>query len=328
MIESILHTLPQVLFDGLTLGAVYAVVALGYTMVYGILELINFAHGEIFMTGAFIGTAVLITSQTWGWLQMFPVWFTLFAVLVIASLSTGIMGVAIERVAYRPLRHLPRLIPLISAIGISFLLQDIVRFITELKRGIYILTGPTLYDEQLTLTVSSIFSGFTDIYFKATTIILLGCTLLMMIGLDFFVNKTKWGMAMRAVAQDPETASLMGVNVNKVVTLTFFIGSALGGATGVLFAQQYGTIDPYVGFILGLKAFTAAVLGGIGNIRGAMFGGILLGLIEMFAAANLGLLTNGMVGAEYKDVFAFAILIIVLTFKPEGLFGKAAIEKV
>ena len=150
----------------------------------------------------------------------------------------------------------------------------------------------------------------------------------MMIGLDLFVNRTKWGMAMRAVAQDRETASLMSVNVNKVISITFFIGSALGGATGVLFAVQYGTIDPYIGFILGLKAFTAAVLGGIGNIRGAMLGGLLLGVMEMFASANLTLLTGGVLGAEYKDVFAFAILIIVLLFKPEGLLGKPVAEKV
>ena len=149
-----------------------------------------------------------------------------------------------------------------------------------------------------------------------------------MVGLDFFVNKTKWGMAMRAVAQDRDTASLMSINVNKVISVTFFVGSALGGATGVLFAVQYGTIDPYIGFILGLKAFTAAVLGGIGNIRGAMLGGMLIGLIEMFTAANLSVITGGVMGAEYKDVVAFGILIIVLIFKPEGLFGKAVAEKV
>jgi branched-chain amino acid transport system permease protein len=163
---------------------------------------------------------------------------------------------------------------------------------------------------------------------KINTIIIIVVAILLMIGLDLFVNRTKWGVAMRAVAQDRETASLMSINVNKVIVLTFFIGSALGGATGVLFAQQYGTIDPFIGYILGLKAFTAAVLGGIGNIRGAMFGGLVIGLLEMFASSNLGLLTNGNFGAEYKDVFSFMILIIVLIFKPEGLFGKAIKEKV
>jgi branched-chain amino acid transport system permease protein len=320
--------LPQVLVDGLALGAIYAVIALGYTMVYGILELINFAHGEIFMTGAFIGVAMLILMTGMGWLAAMPAILALILVLVVTSILTGFMGVGIERMAYRPLRNSPKLITLISAIGVSFLLQDLVRFITEYKRGNYILTGPSMFNEQFAIKFSSISSSFSDAFFKTSTLILIISVVIMMVGLDFFVNKTKWGMAMRAVAQDRETASLMSINVNKVISLTFFIGSALGGATGVLFAVQYGTIDPYIGFILGLKAFTAAVLGGIGNIRGAMAGGIMLGLLEMFAAANLQLLTGGIFGAEYKDVFAFAILIIVLIFKPEGLFGKAVTEKV
>ena len=230
--------------------------------------------------------------------------------------------------AYRPLRNAPRLIPLITAIGISFLLQDIVRFIAELKKGNYIVTGPSLFTEQILIKTSSISSIFNDASIKTSFIIVLVTAVVMMIGLDIFVNRTRWGMAMRAVAQDRETASLMTVNVNKVISITFFVGSALGGATGVLFAVQYGTIDPYIGFILGLKAFTAAVLGGIGNIRGAMLGGLLLGVLEMFASANLTILTGGVFGAEYKDVFAFAILIIVLLFKPEGLLGKPVTEKV
>jgi branched-chain amino acid transport system permease protein len=328
MLAEILQSLPQVLVDGLALGAIYAVIALGYTMVYGILELINFAHGEIFMTGAFIGVAMLILMTGMGWLAAMPAILALVLVLVVTSILTGFMGVGIERMAYRPLRNAPKLITLISAIGVSFLLQDLVRFITEYKRGNYILTGPSMFNEQFAIKFSSVSSSFSDAFFKTSTIILIIAVVVMMIGLDFFVNKTKWGMAMRAVAQDRETASLMSINVNKVISLTFFIGSALGGATGVLFAVQYGTIDPYIGFILGLKAFTAAVLGGIGNIRGAMAGGIMLGLLEMFAAANLQLLTGGILGAEYKDVFAFAILIIVLIFKPEGLFGKAVTEKV
>jgi len=170
--------------------------------------------------------------------------------------------------------------------------------------------------------------GANNASFKTSFLVVIIVAVILMVGLDFFVNKTKWGMAMRAVAQDRDTASLMSINVNKVISVTFFVGSALGGATGVLFAVQYGTIDPYIGFILGLKAFTAAVLGGIGNIRGAMVGGLLIGLIEMFTAANLSVITDGILGAEYKDVAAFAILIIVLIFKPEGLFGKAVAEKV
>ncbi|KAB7664872.1 branched-chain amino acid ABC transporter permease [Bacillus sp. B1-b2] len=325
MLTEILQTLPQVLIDGLTLGAVYAVIALGYTMVYGILELINFAHGEIFMTGAFIGTGILILLTSLGWTSMLPAVVSLIIMLLITSIVTGMLGMGIERVAYRPLRKAPKLIALISAIGISFLLQDIVRFITELFRGNYILTAPTFFSNQI--NIGSIL-GANAASFKSSFLVVMIVAIILMIGLDFFVNKTKWGMAMRAVAQDRETASLMSINVNKVISVTFFVGSALGGATGVLFAVQYGTIDPYIGFILGLKAFTAAVLGGIGNIRGAMFGGLLIGLIEMFTAANLSVITGGLMGAEYKDVVAFAILIIVLIFKPEGLFGKAVAEKV
>ncbi|MDO7907113.1 branched-chain amino acid ABC transporter permease [Paenibacillus sp. JX-17] len=328
MLSSILQTLPQVLIDGLALGAIYAVVALGYTMVYGILELINFAHGEIFMTGAFIGTSVLFLSQQMGWGGAMPAWLLYPIIILAAMMFTGLLGVGIERAAYRPLRKAPKLISLIAAFGVSFVLQDVVRFITELKTGNYIINSSSLYSERITVPTSSISGAFGDASLKMNTVIILLITVLLMVGLDLFVNRTKWGVAMRAVAQDRETASLMSINVNKVIMLTFFIGSALGGATGVLFAQQYGTIDPYIGFILGLKAFTAAVLGGIGNIRGAMFGGLVIGLLEMFASSNLGLLTNGNFGAEYKDVFAFLILIVVLIFKPEGLFGKALKEKV
>jgi branched-chain amino acid transport system permease protein len=327
MFAMILQSLPQVLIDGLALGAIYAVVALGYTMVYGILELINFAHGEIFMTGAFAGTAVLFLFQGFGLLGSMPAWLSYVLIIFVAMMVTGALGVGIERVAYRPLRKALKLISLISAFGVSFVLQDLIRFIAELKTGNYIVSTPSLFEGRIDLPLSSI-SGFADTSIKTNTIFILIIAVLLMVGLDLFVNRTKWGVAMRAVAQDRETASLMSINVNKVIVLTFFIGSALGGSTGVLFAQQYGTIDPYIGFILGMKAFTAAVLGGIGNIRGAMFGGIVIGVLEMFASANLGLLTNGNFGAEYKDVFAFMILIVVLIFKPEGLFGKAVKEKV
>ncbi|MCT2195399.1 branched-chain amino acid ABC transporter permease [Paenibacillus sp. p3-SID1389] len=326
--DMILQTLPQVLVDGLTLGAVYAVVAIGYTMVYGILEFINFAHGEIFMTGAFVGTAVLLTMNSAGWLSGLPAALAYFLILAMAMLSTGLLGIGIERVAYRPLRRAPKLISLISAIGVSFLLQDIVRFIADLRTGNFIVTGISLYGGNLKLGASSLWSGFDDAFLKSNTIIVVAVAVVLMAGLDFFVNRTKWGTAMRAVAQDRETASLMSINVNKVIALTFFIGSALGGGTGVLFAQQYGTIDPYIGFILGMKAFTAAVLGGIGNIRGAMFGGLFIGVLEMFSSANLSVITGGALGGEYKDVVAFLILIAVLIFKPEGLFGKAVKEKV
>ncbi|MFJ5771366.1 branched-chain amino acid ABC transporter permease [Psychrobacillus sp. NPDC093180] len=328
MLLEMLQSLPQVLIDGLALGAVYAVVALGYTMVYGILQLINFAHGEIFMTGAFIGTAFFILLMGMSWVSSVPQIVVLIVVLVVTACLTGLLGMGIERVAYRPLRNAPRLIPLITAIGISFILQDVIRFIAELSSGNYIVTGPSLFTNQLTINFSSLSSIFNDASFKTSFLIVLVTAVILMISLDYFINRTKWGTAMRAVALDRETASLMSINVNKTISITFFIGSALGGATGVLFAVQYGTIDPFIGFILGMKAFIAAVLGGIGNIRGAMLGGILLGLLEMFASANLSLLTGGVFGAEYKDVFAFSILILVLIFKPEGLLGKPTAEKV
>lgn len=328
MLHEMIQSLPQVLIDGLTLGTVYAVVALGYTMVYGILQLINFAHGEIFMSGAFIGTAILIAFSSMGLLQAIPSILVVIIMLFVAAILTGFLGMGIERVAYRPLRNAPRLIPLITAIGISFVLQDVVRFIAELAKGNYIITGPSLFTKQIHIPTSSISSIFNDSSFKTSFLLVLIIAVIMMIALDFFVNKTKYGTAMRAVSLDRDTAALMSINVNKIISVTFFVGSALGGATGVLFAVQYGTIDPYIGFILGLKAFTAAVLGGIGNIRGAMLGGIILGILEMFAASNLSLLTGGVLGAEYKDVFAFAILILVLIFKPEGLLGKPVAEKV
>ena len=328
MIQTILQSLPQVLIDGLTLGAVYAVVALGYTMVYGILQLINFAHGEIFMTGAFVGTTLFILFLGMGWVSSLPILLVFIVVILLTSVFTGFIGVGMEKIAYRPLRNTHRLLPLITAIGISFILQDLVRFIAELTNGSYILTGPSIFSDSINIKTSSISSVFNDASFKSSFILVLITAIVLMVGLDFFVNRTKWGTAIRAVSVDRDTASLMAINVNKVISTTFFVGSALGGATGVLFAIQYGTIDPYIGFILGLKAFIAAILGGIGNIRGAMFGGLLLGLMEMFAAANLSLITGGILGAEYKDVFAFAILIIILIFKPEGLFGKPTIEKV
>ncbi|WP_139492216.1 branched-chain amino acid ABC transporter permease [Brevibacillus dissolubilis] len=314
-----LSMLPQVLVDGLTLGFMYAVVALGYTMVYGILEFINFAHGDLFMVGAFVGTEVLLTFEALGTLEGMNPFVAFFITLIVAMAITGALGVGIERVAYRPLRGAPRLVPLISAIGVSFLLQDLVRFSEAIYRNEFYLNSPQLFTGSLEL-------GFATVPQKAIMVMVIAIVL--MIVLTLFVNKTKWGIAMRAVAQDQSTASLMTINVDKVIMLTFLIGSSLGGATGVLFAQNYGTIDPYIGFILGLKAFTAAVLGGIGNLRGAMVGGVIIGLLESLSGAYMGPLTNGAFGAEYKDVFAFSILILVLLFKPEGLFGEAVKEKV
>lgn len=318
--DQLFAMLPQVLIDGLTLGFLYAVVAIGYTMVYGILELINFAHGEIFMVGAFVGTETLLLLSHFGVLDGLHPLVALLLALLIASLFSGGLGITIERIAYRPLRSSPRLIVLISAIGVSFLLQDIVRFSEGMARNAFYLTTPQLFSGRINI--------LPGLVLPIKSIIVISAALLMMITLTFFVQRTKWGIAMRAVAQDKSTSSLMSINVNKVIAITFFIGSSLGGATGVLYAQQYGVIDPYVGFIIGLKAFTAAVLGGIGNIQGAMVGGVLLGLLESVGAAYMGPLTGDAITAEYKDVFAFTILIIVLLFKPEGLLGKAVKEKV
>jgi branched-chain amino acid transport system permease protein len=321
--SELLNMLPQVLVDGLTLGFMYAVVALGYTMVYGILEFINFAHGEIFMVGAFIGTEVLLTFEAAGSLEGMNPYVAFFITLVVAMVLTGSLGVGIERLAYKPLRGAPRLVPLISAIGVSFLLQDIVRFSEALYRDAFYLNSPILFKDSIQFAL-----GSAPVIIQERAIINVIITIVMMVALTFFINRTKWGIAMRAVAQDQSTASLMTINVDRVIMLTFLIGSALGGATGVLYAQNYGTIDPYIGFIIGLKAFTAAVLGGIGNLRGAMLGGVLLGLLEALSGSYLGPLTGGAFGAEYKDVFAFSILILVLLFKPEGLLGEAVKEKV
>ncbi|MHB8928631.1 MAG: branched-chain amino acid ABC transporter permease [Bacillota bacterium] len=313
-----LAMLPQVIIDGLTLGFVYALVALGYTMVYGVLEFINFAHSEIFMIGAFAGTEALLVLQASGALNSLPPFVALIIALLFGMAVAGVLAAGMERVAYRPLRGAPRLVPLISAIGVSFFLQDAVRLFEGLWRNAFYLSTPVLYRQTL---------RFSNVDLPVKTIILVGVCLAIMIGLTAFVNRTRLGRALRAVAQDQATASILGVNVDFIISLTFLIGGALGGAAGVLFALQYTLIHPYVGFILGIKAFTAAVFGGIGNIPGAMLGGVLLGLIESLGSAYLGVFTRGAFGAEYKDVFAFVILILVLILKPSGLLGETVHEK-
>jgi branched-chain amino acid transport system permease protein len=235
--------------------------------------------------------------------------------------ASGILAVSVERIAYRPLRHAPRLIPLISAIGVSFFLQDAIRLFESIWRNAFNLVYPTIdvlnqrYD--LTSTI--------DIPLKS--VVVMAAALLMLWGLWALVNRTKIGTAIRAVAEDQAAASLMGINVNGMISLTFLIGGAMGGAAGVLFGIQYSLINPYTGFIPGLKAFTAAVLGGIGNIPGAMVGGLVLGLLEAFAASYLSLLTGGAFGAEYKDIFAFSVLILILIFRPKGLLGEVVRER-
>ena len=320
-LELLVTIFPQVLLAGILLGFMYALIALGYTMVYGVLEFINFAHSEIFIVGAFVGVEILLGLKSAGLLETIPWLPVLLLVLVAGMAASGLLAVSIERIAYRPLRHAPRLIPLISAIGVSFFLQDAIRLFESIWRNAFNLVYPTMdvlnqrYDLTSTLDV------------PLKSVVVIAAALLMLWALWALVNRTKIGTAIRAVAEDQAAASLMGINVNRIISLTFLIGGAMGGAAGVLFGVQYSLINPYTGFIPGLKAFTAAVLGGIGNIPGAMVGGLVLGLLEAFAASYLSLLTGGAFGAEYKDIFAFSVLILILIFRPKGLLGEVVRER-
>jgi branched-chain amino acid transport system permease protein len=289
-------------------------------MVYGVLEFINFAHSEIFILGAFVGAELLLGLDAAGALATLNPAVVIIMIVLAGMLASGLAAAALERIAYRPLRGAPRLVPLISAIGASFFLQDFIRFIESLWRNTFYLNYPTLdiLDQNLTLGAS------VEIPFKSVLVIF--TALVMLAGLYVFVNKTKLGTAIRAVAQDPDAAALMGIPVDRIITLTFFVGGAMGGAAGVLFGLHYSLINPYSGFVPGMKAFTAAVLGGIGNIPGAVLGGLVLGLMEAFAASYLAVLTNGAFGAEYKDVFAFGVLILILIFRPKGLLGETVRE--
>jgi branched-chain amino acid transport system permease protein len=314
--ELLIGIFPQVLLDGILLGFMYALIALGYTMVYGVLEFINFAHSEIFIFGAFVGVEILLSLQSAGWLERLPWLVVLILVIVAGMLASGLLAVTIERVAYRPLRAAPRLIPLISAIGVSFFLQDVIRLFESMWRNAFNLVYPTMDVMNIRFELTSTL----DVSVRSLVVIV--AALLMLWSLHVLVNRTKIGTAIRAVAEDQAATSLMGINVNRIISLTFLIGGAMGGAAGVLFGIQYSLINPYTGFIPGLKAFTAAVLGGIGNIPGAMLGGLVLGLLEAFAASYMSLLTGGAFGAEYKDIFAFSVLILILIFRPKGLLGE------
>lgn len=309
------------LVDGIVLGFMYALIALGYTMVYGVLEFINFAHSEIFVIGAFVGVEILLALEASGSLVSLHPAFILFVVIASGMLLSGLAAVALERVAYRPLRGAPRLVPFISAIGASFFLQDLIRLFESLWRNSFYLSYPTLDFMERALKLGM------AVEVPVKSVLVIATALVMLAGLYLFVNRTKVGIAIRAVAQDPQTASLMGIDVNRIIALTFFVGGAMGGAAGVLFGLHYSLINPYTGFIPGIKAFTAAVLGGIGNIPGAVLGGIVLGMMEAFAASYLGLLTGGAFGAEYKDVFAFAVLILILVFRPKGILGEKVREE-
>lgn len=312
-----LRILPQILVDGLVVGALYAVVALGYTMVYGVLEFINFAHSEIFMFGAFIGAEVFLLFKP---MQGVPQFVPLILGLILSMVVAGLLGWIVERIAYRPLRGAPKLVPLISAIGVSFFLQDAARMIWTAVRGNWQIGTQDLYGQGL---------QFAGAQIQVRTVLIMAIAIVLMLSLSAFVNRSRTGKAMRAVAQDRSTAALMGINVNSIISITFLIGGALGGAAGALYTMQYTVVNPYIGFVMGIKAFTAAVFGGIGNTTGAAVGGLCLGLFEALGSAYLGPLTGGvLIGSEYKDIIAFSILILVLIFKPAGLLGETVGEKV
>ncbi len=329
LVEFVVRTLPQVAVDGLTIGFLYAMIALGYTMVYGVLQLINFAHSEIFMVGAFVGVEFMLLLNLPPDQPMQSLLLIILLTTLLGMAASGLLAVGIERVAYRPLRNAPRLVPLISAIGVSFFLQDTVRAIEGLVNNAFFRNYPSFpaLNEPLNLASVTVAGEPITVQMQAKIILIIVVSLLMLTGLNYLVNATRLGRAIRAVAQDQATAALMGVNVDRIIMLTFLVGGALGGATGVLFGIRVGRIDPYVGFIPGIKAFTAAVLGGIGNITGAMLGGLVLGILEAFAGAYLSQFTGGAFGSEYKDIFAFAILIIILIFRPTGLLGEVVAQR-
>lgn len=332
ILQTTLVLLPQVLIDGITLGFMYAIIAMGYTMVYGVLEFINFAHGEFVMFGAFAGVELLIWLNTQGMLKtaelgLALVWITLAVLL--GMVVAGSLAVTTERLAYRPLRGAPRLVPLIAAIGVSFLLQDTMRFLQSAINGDFYRTFPEFgpFAQRLTLFTVDMNGRPIDVAIQYKAIMLIAFGVVMLVALNYLVNATRLGKAIRSVAQDQKTAALMGIDVNRIIALTFLIGGALGGAAGVLWAFRFTRVDPYMGFIPGLKAFTAAVLGGIGSIVGAMLGGMVLGLLESFSAAYFSIFSRGAFGAEYKDIFAFGILILVLIFRPQGLLGGKTTQK-
>ncbi|RRR70059.1 MAG: branched-chain amino acid ABC transporter permease [Candidatus Viridilinea halotolerans] len=325
-----LTILPQVIIDGLVRGFLFATIALGYTMVYGVLEFINFAHGEIFMVGGVVGAAIGLWLSMQGMLAGMNVFLFVALVVLAGMVVSGTLAVTVERIAYRPLRGSPRLVPLISAIGVSLVLQDVVRLImTSTPLGFNARYSTPDFGKPIRLFEMNLGDRPVPVIISPKALVFISVAVLMLIGLNYLVNATRLGKAIRATAQDRPTASLMGINVNRIISLTFLIGGALGGAAGALFGLNVGAVNPYMGFIPGLKAFTAAVLGGIGNITGAMVGGVVLGFLEAFVSSYLSLFTNGALsGAAYADIAAFSILILILIFRPSGLLGEATTQKV
>ena len=305
----------QQIVNGLVLGSIYALIALGYTMVYGILGIINFAHGEVLMVGAMVSLTLitLIMQLPLG----LPSWAMLLIVLLGAMAVCAALSFLIERFAYRPLRNAPRLAPLISAIGVSVLLQTLAMMIWS--------RNPLTYPQLLPSTPIDLFGSGATVTAKEIVIVL--SSFIVMGLLLLIVHKTRLGRAMRATAEQPNIAALMGVNPNRVISITFMLGGSLAALAGVMMATNYGNAHFAMGFIPGLKAFTAAVLGGIGNIQGAMLGGLLLGLIEALGAGYIGDWTGGVLGSNYQDIFAFMVLILVLVLRPLGLLGEKVSDR-
>ena len=308
-----MDTLIQQIINGLVLGSMYALVALGYTMVYGIINLINFAHGEVLMVGAL--TSWTIIGLMKDGMPGTPGYVILFVALIIACVVAAALNFVIEKVAYRPLRNSPKLAPLITAIGMSILLQTLAMIIWKPN-----------YKPYPTLLPNTPFN-IGGAVITPTQVLILGMTAVSLAVLMWVVNSTRLGRAMRATAENPRVAALMGVKPDMVISATFLIGAVLAAIAGVMWAANYGTVQHTMGFLPGLKAFTAAVFGGIGNLAGAVVGGILLGLIESIGAGYIGTLTGGVLGSHYSDIFAFIVLIIVLTLRPSGLLGERVADR-
>ena len=301
----------QQIINGLVRGSMYALVALGYTMVYGIINLINFAHGEVLMVGALTSWTVLRALAGYA----LPGWLMLLIALIAAIVVCSALNFAIEKIAYRPLRSAPRLAPLITAMGVSLLLQTLAMIVWK----------PTIKSYPILLP-SEPFQVFGAVI-NSIQILILVVTAVTLAGLMYLVNYTKLGRAMRATAENPRVAGLMGVKPDSVISATFVIGAALAALAGVMYVANYGSASHTMGFLPGLKAFTAAVFGGIGNLAGAMVGGVLLGLIEALGAGYIGALTGGVLGSNYQDIFAFVVLILVLTLRPQGLLGERVADR-
>jgi branched-chain amino acid transport system permease protein len=309
--QALLNQLPQQLVNGLTLGAVYALIALGYSLVYGVLQMLNFAHGDVMMVGAFVGYGVLELLAPRGSPALLAPWLIIALMLLAAMLVSGLLGVAIEWFAYRPLRSAPRLAPLISALGVSFFIQNAV--LLTLSANVRTMRTELLLSPRLGLDLGSA-------RISAVRILAIVTAVLLMALLTQLVSRSRLGRAMRSVAIDREAAAMMGVDVDRVIVATFFIGSALAGAAGVLTGLVFTQVWHFMGFTAGLKGFTAAVVGGIGNIPGAMLGGLLLGISESLAV--------GFISPTYRDLIAFVVLVLVLLVRPTGLLGARIQQKV